>query len=50
MIFVVAPMLAMSAVTRRTADESDNEKWNRIVASGVFFGSWAMGLDGRWRL
>ena len=49
MILVVAPMLAMSAVTRRTADESDNEKWNRIVASGFFLGvgqgiGWTMAI------
>ena len=49
MISVVAPMLAMSAVTRRTADESDNEKWNRIVASGFFLGvgqgiGWTMAI------
>ena len=49
MFSVVAPMLAMSAVTTRTENESETQKWNRIVASGFFLGvgqgiGWTMAI------
>ena len=42
-------MLAMSAVTTRTENESEAQKWNRIVASGFFLGvgqgiGWTMAI------
>ena len=49
MFSVLAPMLAMSTVTRRTENESNEQKWNRIVASGFFLGvgqgvGWTMAI------